>query len=277
MTLCGTAGAPTITLVTAIHDSGTPPDTRALVRKAASELTAEGRKVSVRSIRAHLGNRGSTTTISDALRSWREDERAAQTGRRNATMDSETSQLPAGLAREAQLLYLRVLAHVGVQFSNRRAADALQVVDAAEQQKALLEQLGRVSDFAAGTSTDLTRALEEQARLAALLQERDALVQGLQTQLAEAVARTQALGLELSAAKLAAAEREALALARVDGLNKHLMRVTEEQRAQIVAPLNALKERHESLQTREAVLMQQVSGLREEVARLQGRLQERGS
>lgn len=263
-----------ITFVTTLHPNDTPepPNTRARVRLAADELMARGDRVSVRAVRELIG-RGSDSTISAELRKWRNTELA----RRSASMQDPTpglsprqGALPAALAQEAQLMYLRVLAHVGSLFSAERATAALASATAATQQLAEHEQVLRLVNFGTGVSADLVASVEERARLAALLVERDATVEQLQGCVERLTAQLGQLSQQLAAAKLAAAEREALSLTRVEGLSKHLLRATEEQRSQIAAPLAQLQERYAALQLRETVMTQQLNSLRDENSSLLG-------
>lgn len=242
------------------------------MHRAADALSAAGKRVSVRAVRERIG-RGSTTTIAEELRNW---HRVTQSKKTDSATELGDLRLPPGLAQEAELLYLRVLAQAGLHFSRSAAAGATVDAAAAQRQLALLAQLDRVSEFGAGVSRELTASIEERARLTAELADRDSTISTLQASLAAALERVTRLTEELSAIKLAAAEREALAFTRVEGLSKHLMRMTEEQRSQLSAPLAALREKHDALQTREAVMTQQLSALREANGRLVLLLQQHG-
>lgn len=242
-------------------------DTRELVRRAARELAAAGERVTVRGVRARIG-RGSSTTIAAEIRRWNLQELASAAA---STGGHQAAGLPAALQAEAQLLFIRAVQAAGEKHAQVVTDMQTASLGQAARQDELFRNLAKSIDFSAILTSQLIDAVAERARLSATLTEKNLLLEEALAQATRASERVAELEAELASAKLKGAEREALALTRAEALSRHLLKTTEEQRAQIAAPLASLRERLEALQIRDQVQAQQLNALRAEIANLRER------
>ncbi len=250
-----------ITFVTAIHNKPpADPDTRALVRAAAEQLTRAGKRVSVRAVRAILG-RGSDTTIADELRTWRETDLPAHVKPELNLFD----RLPVELGAAAEHLYLLALTAAADRFRQQTVAANETTQSALSGQTGLLTELRQVSERAATVALQLNEAIADRASLVAQLREREIEVLRVSSDLAASQRLNADFTLEVSTLKSEVANRERAALARAEALSRHLLKATEDQRNALSATMATLRERLQAAQDRELLLTHQVQTLKQEL------------
>jgi hypothetical protein len=245
-------------------------DIRTRVRDAASQIAALGRTPSVRAVRALTGG-GSATTIADELKVWR--ALTAEPG--NKTLKSSGSastwtgdEFPLALKLEAEAFYCRMLALAQERLSDAGNLQVAAMLATSQKSLELSSQLTKTTEWGCGQRQELQEVLAERALLSERLSEKDTQLKTAADQILSLTDRIAVLTAELADTKLASAAKEVQAYSRAEGLSKHLMRMTDDQRSQIAAPLAALKDQVDGLKMREGALVIQMNNLRDENAAL---------